>query len=82
MSTHCRGPKVTLIGLALVVAAAVLARLRRPRSVVDPETGQITRVPEGAEVPDAARGTHGAHGTGGAPAGARTPHENTKENAS
>lgn len=76
------GAPVTLIGLALVVAAAVLARLRRPRAVVDPETGQITRVPEGAEVPDAARGTHGAHGTGGAPAGAHAPHENTKENAS
>ncbi|OXS85512.1 TRAP transporter permease [Kocuria marina] len=76
------GAPVTLIGLALVVAAAVLARLRQPRAVVDPETGQITRVPEGAEVPDAARGTHGAHGTGGAPAGAHAPHENTKENAS
>ncbi|HBH55706.1 MAG TPA: C4-dicarboxylate ABC transporter [Kocuria sp.] len=76
------GALVTLIGLALVVAAAVLARLSRPRAVVDPETGQITRVPEGAEVPDAARGTHGTHGTGGAPAGAHAPHENTKENAS
>ena len=73
------GASVTLIGLAVVVAAAVLARLRRPRAVVDPETGQITRVPEGAEVPDAARGTHG---TGGVPAGAHAPHENTKENAS
>ena len=73
------GALVTLIGLALVVAAAVLARLSRPRAVVDPETGQITRVPEGAEVPDAARGTHG---TGGVPAGAHAPHENTKENAS
>ncbi|WP_144827838.1 TRAP transporter permease [Kocuria rhizophila] len=76
------GALVTLIGLALVVAAAVLARLSRPRAVVDPETGQITRVPEGAEVPDAARGTHSTHGTGGAPAGAHAPHENTKENAS
>ncbi|WP_330445527.1 TRAP transporter permease [Kocuria rhizophila] len=76
------GALVTLIGLALVVAAAVLARLSRPRAVVDPETGQITRVPEGAEVPDAARGTHGAHDTGGATAGAHAPHENTKENAS
>ncbi|QIR69123.1 TRAP transporter permease [Kocuria sp. KD4] len=73
------GAPVTLIGLALVVAAAVVARLSRPRAVVDPETGQITRVPEGAKVPDAARG---AHDTGGATAGAHAPHENTKENAS
>ena len=42
------GVLVTLIGLVLVVVAAVLARLRRPRDVVDPETGEITRVAQGA----------------------------------
>ena len=42
------GVLVTVIGLALVVAAAAMARLRKPRAVVDPETGEITRVPQGA----------------------------------
>ncbi|MDN5632327.1 MULTISPECIES: TRAP transporter permease [Kocuria] len=45
------GALVTLIGLAMVAAAAVAARLNRPRAVVDPETGQITRVPQGAHDP-------------------------------
>ena len=35
---------VTPAGLALVVAAAVVARAGKPRDVVDPETGQVTRV--------------------------------------
>ena len=38
------GALVTLVGLALVVAAAVVARAGKPRDVVDPETGEINRV--------------------------------------
>lgn len=40
---------VTLLGLAIVVATALLVRAMKPAPVIDPETGEISRVPQAEE---------------------------------
>ncbi|MDN5699665.1 C4-dicarboxylate ABC transporter [Kocuria sp. WRN011] len=43
------GLVVTLIGLAIVVVSAVVVRIMKPAPVIDPDTGQIARIPQAEE---------------------------------